>query len=747
MYIIFFVLLVLANLFLFQPGLWFYQDQSFWSKNLYEAYLYLNTQFYTFNTLSYYIGYDQGILSANNITTYSIIYLLVGLFGSTGSQVAFSIIGYLLAFISFFAFSSLFFKDRKIQLILALLFTFNPLLYSLRGQSLVYAVAPLFIYSFYKYYLSYTYINKYLLLNIFTTSIWIANVRFLQLDFFIILPYLVYLIVVSKQFIKRKIILYTCINLALFSPVIYALISPLLQKEPSIFNYGTIFSSVEVNGSFSQMFNFFQSSNIFIYNSNLFPIIGISIFIVTILLLLHAIGTKNSALIRLNLALLLFGMTLTQLGYILNKDLYTSILKILPFLTNGPHYGLYIMNIPFLLLLGAIAIKNVKAFYFLAALFITVGIIPMLNINNFIFQKYQLEKMPYSYNQYFVEPYYGLPEATHYIPYPCWRAQYMQDSNTPTQCFNRGIKYSSITYDNPRVVSGKELYLVKELYLNPNVDNLRVTHNLKNIIVAKDIVSTIDAGPLYSAKDIEKVRLLDKAFSSNKKLSVENKNNFNHYYYTDKDSYDFFLYSPKTVVANSTIDTIFDNSLNVEDVPVLLSEADSKKIADVDQNAKITYKRSTTDATKYYVEIDVQDINKSLIIHLAQAYKSNWEIAWISKEEYDSVICSSPIQTYSVTKNASCQYQSTLIDFKALNLLLKSYSDSQNHMQGNHIGNTWRINVDEVPSSSKEGSKIYAVLVYKSQGYYMIGLLASAIVLLFLIGYTFIRSLRNIFTK
>ncbi len=748
--IIFFILLGLSNFFLLKHGLWFYQDQSFWPKNAIEAYSLINSQFHIFSTAQYYMGFDQGVFAFNNIIYYGFISLSTIFFGAVDAQIFTSVYTYVSGFIAFFLFSTIFFKDKKISYCLALLYVFCPLMYSSRGVGLVHAAAPLFVYSFFKLYTGEKNVAKYLLLNVIMAYLWISNVRFFQLNFFIVVPFLAYALFAINNFTYKwkKILLYFVINFLLFLPVFYSVIMPFLQHNPGIFNYGEVFNNFVVKGKFYDMFNPFQSINVFVYQSRAYMIIGFTFYIAFLLILLKHIGRKPNLFVLLNMGILLCGLTLFESGYIFGRQLYPVIIKIFPFLTNAPFYGLYVAYVPFLFLLGYIGTKNRKALFALSAVFITLATIPFLNTSNFIFQKYPIEKIPLSYQKYFIDSYSGISEATQYYPSNCWRANFMQRANTPTQCFNIGYHYKPVTFDNPRVVSGKELYLAKNVFLNPNIDNFQITHNLKSIIVAKDMVKEVDAGPLYGTDAIEQIKSVKKKLDANKKLAISANEDFNRYYFKNNDEFDFFIYSPRQIVIKNDFESIFDNHLNPALLPVVFNQENEQySHFPLQKNVSLSYKASPTDPTKYYMKLGNAQTNKPFIIHLTQSFKPSWEVVWISKNDYEKIPCISKPILFQKTESTNCQYESPMIDLDTISYVNKPIVSPSHHVEGNYIGNTWIIYPQDIPIGYRDSHELYALILYKNQIYYLMTILVAGTTLLLLVIYTLMQEVRRIVIK
>ncbi len=749
--IVFLFFLIATNFFMFQEGLWFYQDQSSWPKNFAEAYSLLNSQFYLFSNTNYYLGLDRGIFAFNNFLINLFTFSIFNIFGAGGSQLFNSLTTYILVFFSFYFLTSIFFKDKTLRFVLSLIYSFNPLMYSFRGVGLIHAAVPLFIYSFYKFYFEDKGWGKYLLVNLAASSLWLANVRFLHLNFFIIVPYLLFIIFsLRKQTLKiKKIVCFVIFNIIIFLPVLYSFITPFFEKNPGIFNFSSVFNNFVVKGRFYDMFNYFQSTNLILYEHRSYTVLGFCIFITFLIYLLKNVLKEKSLFTFLNIVLMILGFTFFEMGYIFGREAYSSLIKLFPFLTNAPIYGLYLANIPIIFLLGTVGTRNKKVFLSLSSLIVILSVLPLLNFSDFRLQKYQVDKIPLSYQSYFVKSFYKIPEAVQYYPGACWRAGYMQDEKISTLCLDNGVsKYRSISFDNPRVISGKELYITKNLFMNPNIDNLQVTHNLKNIIVAKDIVPEIDAGPLYGEEEIEKINSLRGEMEKNPKLDVSQNPNFNHYYFKNKKDYDFFIYSPKKIVFKQTIDSIFDNSLDPELREVVFMPNNSKyKNTSLQQGVSVSYKVSPNDPTRYYIKLANLETDKPFAIHLTQAFKSSWKIVWISREEYEKIDCISKPVSFQKSNNSSCQYDSPMIDLETALYLNSSSASSNYHIEGNYIGNTWIIYPKDIPELTVQNNELYGVIIYKNQVYYLITILIASTALLLLTIYTLIQEVRKFYDK
>lgn len=741
--LIFIFLLFTSNLYLFRPGFWFFQDAGYWPKTGQEAGMMLSQQFHFFSNFGYSLGFDQGLFNFTKILLIGAIVLLFNIFGQNMSQVLFSLLGFIISFISFYLFSGIFFQNKNLRYVISLFYVFNPLSYAFQGYVYFNAVVPLFIYSYYKFFYSTKKLRLiFLLLNIFAAYLWVTYVRFVQGYFIVIFPYIIYLFILHKRKLQlNKLIVFIAFYILLFSPIIYSFTTQILEKSQTAFNYGNIFGNFVVKYKMFEAFNLFQSVGVKLYQGELWSILGILSSAYLIFLLVTFSKEKRSGFYFLNLILVLIGITIYSLGNIFGKDLYLSLIKIFPFVTNEPFWAFYVLAVPIVILIGLITRERIKYLYIYAFLFIAFATLPFLNLSEFQLQKLELSKIPKSYSENFIKPFEGIPGATYYFPSACWRAVYMDKENTPTLCLNFGLRLVSILLDNPRLVSGNTFNLVSSIYGNENINNLRITHNLKNIIVPNDILEKRGpGGPLTSNNDIIAAKMLENSLNKNSLFNSLNNENFNLYSYKDSQLFDFFIYSPKKVIYKD-IKEIFDNSLDVKERPVIFKN----KVFDLEsiqsQNIHTAYKISPLDPTRYFVKLSNIDNSKPFILQFNQSYSSSWKIKMIDKKSYDEIACTDQWQSFTITDNQRCQYNGGLMNFKILNFLNKPNISSNNHYDGNFLSNSWVIFPEDIPQNLKKSSDLYIAVIYDKQIYYTYTIIIAGIALIIMLIWCLIQEL------
>lgn len=734
--IIFILLLIITHLFMFKDGLWLYQDGAYWYKTEQEILSLLYSQFSYISNFRFYLGYDQGLASFTRIFDYTYSYILFKTFGGEISQIVFSLTTYIMSFTSFYFFSGIFFKDTKTRYILSLIYTFNPLLYSLRGTGTMYPVVPLFIYSFYKYFFeSKLIISNFLLLNLLSLLLWVSNIRLLQANLFVIIPLITYLCIKYREkIIFKKIFIYLSVIAAFLSPYLYSLFLHFADTEPGIFNYGNVSKSM-TKDSIINAFNLFKTNNISLFDSNIYIVSGILVFCLFLFSIIRSFSKIKSNIYFINLLIFLFGMTFYGLGNLFGRDSYALLIKYLPFMTNAPFYAAYIYNVPMIIILGLTAKYYSKLLILYSVIFILFGALPFLNLNDFKFQKMSLSEIPTSYYNYFIDPFYGFSEATFYYPDNCWRGKYLNLLSKPTPCMYFGFRYPSIINANPRFISGSNFDINERLMFSTKTDNLRVTHNLKNIILANDIVKEIEFGPLFGEKEIKKVKFAKNVFKKNKSLIINNNYNFTHYFYRDKGKYDFYIYSPK-IVNFSDFDKLASSTLEINARPVVLDKKHIKLTPSISQqDVRIEYKSSSIETGIKFLKIMPSNIDENFMVQFNQSFNSNWKFRFIDKSLYDGIKCINQVENFSITNNSRCLYEGNILQVSNIKYLFYPQIESNNHLKGNFVNNTWIVD-KSFKSESGVNRELYAVLILDKQVGFTLSIFLSiftfCLILLFL---------------
>ena len=737
----FLALLLVSNLFLLKSGLWMHQDASYWYRTPVESLHALYAQLLTFSNFDYYSGFDSGMLSYSKIITASYSFVLFKYFGSSLSQILFILSGYIFSFISFYLFSGIFEKERGRRYLLSLLYAFNPLSFSLQGFSIIMAGIPLFIFSFHAYLTNKEKIAKFLFLNILSLFIVIVYIRFVEIALIVILAFCLYLFRKEWHLLFRKRVPILLITYVLmFMPSIFSFISQRIENSDTVFYYGALFKESAASVSMANAFNLMQSFDLVLYDNIPYALCGIFMFVLLLLLLVKQNSAKKTSLQLFLISLSLLGISLYGLYNITGSHIYPVILKLFPFITNAPVWALYISLIPLLLLSNLLIVRR-KIYTFVVFIYLAIAISPLLNLQDMKLQKFDMSQLPTAYKSSFLVNSFGFPEATSYIPGICWRAEYMNGRNIPTQCINSGIFYRPISYDNPRFISGEEFNLSKKLLSATNLGNLRITHNLKNVILAKDIVvKKGPGGPLTGEKDIQRITEIKKIIARDNNLNRQENVNFSHYSFLEKDNYDFFLYAPLKLVRGQDI---FGESVNIHERPVFTDEKMS-----IGQSPEVEYKASPLNGTKIFLKVKLADTSP-FVLQLNQSFNRNWHLRWITKGEFEKEKCINE-NSYSITNNKRCQISIPPMSIGDGTYLLRQSLSENAHFKSNLLNNMWYIMPDKYADSVYDNDYLYAVITYDKQIYFswmiVISLITGAVVVI-LVGVQEFDSLKEKFKQ
>jgi len=118
-----------------------------------------------------------------------------------------------------------------------------------------------------------------------------------------------------------------------------------------------------------------------------------------------------------------------------------------------------------------------------------LAIFPILSNSSGIFTKVNIDEF---YNKNYIDKFYhnyvDSGNATLYFLDWCWKTK--DRISSYDICKNDGLKFTSISMPNPRILNGKaysiSLRLSNQEYPE-NLNNLKVIYNLKNIIIPEDL--------------------------------------------------------------------------------------------------------------------------------------------------------------------------------------------------------------------------------------------------------------------
>lgn len=747
--LIFLALMLGSTLFLFRPGFWLYQDAFYWPKNADEI-IYVNSSMWrTYLVYNFSYGFDMGIFTFARFIPQLLSFTFSALLRNTTiSQIVFIYSGFILYFISFYLFSSIFFKSLETRILLSFLFTFNPLFFNILNQSYIqtFAGTPFLIYAIYQIFQpKNTKRYKYILLSILAVYLSTAYLRFIQIAFILFVYYFVYFLLFKRIKFSLSRALETLFFLILaFAPSIFVLSNTFLQRETlGSTNYAKAFKGYVPDTPVYGGINIWQAINVKVYDGLFYTIAGILSFSFLIFVFLKY-QTKLTRFQVVNLCLIVLSIFTFALPIFLGEEGYFRLLRFLPFIQNTPYYALYIIIIPFILLIGSLTTRRILLLRIFTAIFVFVSCLPFFNFpNNPVLHKVRLEDIPSDYKKYLVNvSIEDFVEPSYYVPDDCWYGKWLQGK--PFICFHNILKYKTIQENNPRILVGKqqEISLSLKSISDINLDNLRVTHGLKNIFVAKDLVDNPAYPDFINRRDASNAFFALDKFAKNSNLIRVEEPNFDLFYYKDKDKYDFFIYLARQLVYKQVSD-LFDNSLDIYQAPAVVSK---NLQVDLDQKAEISYKNSSINATKHYLKISNWDRQKPLSLQMNLLFGKAWTVRWIDRETYDARPCTSQIEYHEITKNYRCRYARSLLDFGDILYLNRPLLNPANHMEGNFLGNNWLIYPEDIPEEYRQDQDLYLVIISDKQIYLTYSILTTFSVIIFLLVLSFVQEL-DLFKK
>ncbi|MBN1618187.1 hypothetical protein JW887_02475 [Candidatus Dojkabacteria bacterium] len=706
--VIFGILTFLSCLFLLKGGIWLFNDAAYWPKTWDEGVFNSFTQFKTFVLSNTSYGFDLGLLSYTRYISVLFHLVLYALFGSTISQIIFIVSAFILNYLAFYKFSGIWEKDSNIRKLSSIFFSFCPIFLGLMNQSYIhsYAAIPLLVFFIYKYFQSKVKKSiKYILLIIVCLYLITGYLRFIQITAIIAAPYLIYLTIKHKWYKQYQKIFALFIPIALaFLPSIYLLINQYIKGTSSVYsNFASSFEGSKPELKWYEIFSIYQTINIPIYSNYplIYGIIGTSVLGILLITALLTKGKTKSAF-YLNLGMIALSIILIALPLLFQQNIYDKLVKIFAFLQNVPQYGLYLSTIPIAMLIIHIARKNYVLAKVYTLIIVAIAIFPLLSINAQYLAKIKVSDIPQSYVDEFVDNDFNeYPEPTLFIPQSCWNAEYTREESTT--CINKSIIDKDIQDINPRFLSSSDYQLQKRYTAYQNLspatlENLKVTHNLKNIIVAKDIIE-----PTYWVSDANQMKLTLDKFDD---LEIYENDQFTKYTLLENDTYDFFIYSPnytRQFIENESTNDMVD----ITQKPVFTDQIIN---ADFNQNVNVDYKMSNYNPEKYYAKISNFDNNKDILLQTNLLYNPNWKIKFITKQEYDSVNCYDK-QEFDVTDNSRCKYNGTILPALDIKYLFSKEVSTGQHKIGNILGNLWIIDNEQLEGKNE----VYAVIIFEKQ--------------------------------
>lgn len=314
---------------------------------------------------------------------------------------------------------------------------------------------------------------------------------------------------------------------------------------------------------------------------------------------------------------------------------------------------------------------------------------------------------------------------------------------------NNNINFTEMFQSDSRRVNNKQSSLYKSINdLDINyISNFNIL-NLKNILIFKDIVNISNSTfNWYNWEWLKEKSELDyqKLLNSYSYEASEDTQKYAIFWPVNKSSFEFFIYSPKTIL-NYDLEDFATEQINLESKAIIVDPysfqkpdiMDSLQISETNQSVKIDYKISNVNTTKHVLKISNVDISNSFLLQMNQTFSTNWKLKWITENDYNSYVCSWAIQDFTITDNSFCHYSDwylwSLSNYKYIN---KKEIAEKNHFEWNFVWNAWLINPEDIISS--DNNVLYAVIVYEKQFWYIVSVVVSISTILLLILLTSIQ--------
>lgn len=453
--------------------------------------------------------------------------------------------------------------------------------------------------------------------------------------------------------------------------------------------------------------------------------------------------------------LLIVVVWLFNLAKFVNSDIFTKIYyQYFPFVSNNPRWLFVLIAFIYSFLICYILSKSksdkkIFAFNFWI-IFLYISLISLSFFNN---HKLELVKdIPDAYKNTFYKKIWDVPEGSIFYLWSWWMTNWTPyPINLVWWLTSKKVLFS----ENVRLVNSKQSKLSAQIN-NEFFYNLAI-FNLKNIFIFKDLQNPefwkID---FYEFKDyVSYANMYYNILSQNNNLYLKQDNkNIAEFWIKDSSNYEFFLYSPSSII-EATFEDFFEKNLSINWNPVIIDDKSfhkSKKIDDFyipkeNQKIKITYKKSLLAPSKIYAKIENANFLKWFLLQLNQTFGMSWKVKWITKEEFEEKNCKGDYKNFKITNNSFCEYDADLLDISGFKYLNRKWVKEQNHFEWNFVWNAWLVETDDIPENMKWQKELYAVIIYEKQIWYSIALVISWFTFTCLLLLTAYQELKNIFKK
>ena len=744
----FIITLITLSFLIFQDGFWLYVDSAWYPTSLERYKQHIIFSLNSFSNVTYF-WYDSSALLWTRLlqTSFKIL-----------PQSLYYFIFFLCSFFSAFYLLKIFFKNNA-SFYWALFFTFNPVsIYLLQQVGYLYSYFSLNLVLLGIYF----YLKSWKFFSLLLFALWVllfpAYGRILWIyGTFLLLLWLFYRKEIFSALKTKKIRSYILIGTALgvSLPFFISFIYPYFSWEKEYFVWMTNFVSQaewwwkslyrnnqslpfiqafypqEIQQNFSGAWN-----KTFIYKG--FSILFF-IWIIFSFLLIQIKQTGKKLWIYLFWVLLVSILIIAGWKFFSQELFHAIVYNYYPFIVNNTRW-MFLLLVPiYAFILSYLYTKSIwkqkNVIKISLIVYILIVIFPLIPISQNVKTKL-VNIAPNYYNLLQTkDETLGssiiLPQTTLFLE---WNPYHIK--------LNNNVNYKNTFHNNSRSVTSKQISLWKNLNAFNETDlNTHAIFNLKNILVFKNIINTSNKTFNWYSWEWLKEK-------SNKYLEWLKDNNFykleketpEYSVFWDKynNSYEFFIYSPKTIIENIKPKSLSSTTLSILNRPILIDSTAFNKpdkvewfeLAEENRNIRIDYKRSNKNSTKYYLKISNVDTTKDFLVQLNQTFWVNWKLKWINENDFKQHSCIENYQYFSITNNSFCyindHYYESLNDYKYLKN--KSVKED-NHFEGNFIWNSWLIETDDLREEDKWKNELYAIIIYEKQLWYIWSILITFSVL------------------
>ncbi|NUM25235.1 MAG: hypothetical protein HUU49_01255 [Candidatus Buchananbacteria bacterium] len=760
-----------------QRGVWAFADSGFYYPTLRQALEVALSKFGFFsNTDGFYFGFDSSSISFSHLLAAFYQVILTFLFGADLGQIMYYFLYYFLAF--YFGaklLETLFPHFGKTETKIGALFlAFNPisiLLVTLYVISYVYVAFIIFLYAF----LNYLKDGKIRMLALSACSGIYLLSYFRLIPIVIVTCLMIGFIFFDKKYFKpERFFLALAIFILVGSPFIVGNVLSFTSSENVVGYYQEAFdkytkANYEFKSSFINAFanpgGFTPSTLSFFYNNRGLPGFAdnfavkdsfefykaIQIIFNIGLLILALVLFKNKTNLKI-IALILVVFLINTLGFFSDEHFFNlANNSFLVFLYNDYGFMQFTQSFLYAFLIAIVLFETGRhhhqfkktLFAGMIVLYLLVNLLPLLSGH------YGLKKVgdiPESYQKTFFTPKsYGFKEASLFTPYHWlnfeWSPYFLDFNVFPYS------KYKSLVIPNLRLLDNNFVEFYNRIYEDfkrPGLSNLFI-FNIKNIFAFHDVVDANKNIDTYKVVNLENnsQKINNELIHRSDLNVVESNYHFTHYRFASADDFDYFIYSPKSI-----LDVGFENfylkNFDLSSKPVLLNKDEYNlvnTIKDINFELNSPYifvKASPNNSNKYYLKLKVNK-NYPFLIQLNQTFSPFWRLYFVDQKTWDQISCQSQWQEYWLTQNSKCAVGGTALDFRDFGLLDNKFLKRENHLRGNLAGNAFLITPQDIPDEFQDGEDLYLVLYFNKQLYYIITLLISASVLLVLIVFTIVQ--------